>query len=866
MGRRIRFVFAAWLLAVIFLVSGARGQDYWAGLSSDDLMKEARAGFHLGLLDADALPTSGTLVIPTSLDLVNRLLAMPALSGELRRQAYRLKLQIFDRRGLHSEWQETYNALPATLDGIPAADWDRQRLLWSIIHDGAQYEWGKVKSALAHFNSAGLKKDARADHVLLKCRSDIRHGGGSAQGYLDLAEAIAGDATWELDDPYFDPYFGQTYFSQLESWAMIEPLLQLLGSNPEDQNIGLRRWFEFAAPSVLNPLGSIFHDAPADARAALIRDFQVKALAFAPDITIPIPATGGYRELLGHTIRIENLIYTGQAEDILDAVTAAPDDIAGFPPNFITAHKIAWRMFGLAGTLAIGDAVQAVPQLQVAVFLLPPSPFRAFTHSLTGLALLSQGKPEGNEEFARAFLIAIPHPKLADQMIRGLLSNTNGMNARAVLDILAQPVYQPSTLPQTLSVRALFAIRHFEKFPETERNEILSQALADGATALDRLERNADPAQAHWREVLKEPLIQAVGIVDGEQKAQLARTGFEQQKPIRQNAALGQYAPNVGGPSNSIQPIYETITEFELQVAKGKGKDLAALTIQMQGLSAEQSQAALASLPDHYLDPHRVRVGRVVCEEADRRGITVQNFSGDWRAMRVKRCETLLNWPETSGGARSELAAIASDPVGGACCNRARVALDALSTSPTLAGYLWAQDWLIALEKEFPARTHLHDQLTTPLLIAAQRPDVVAYLADHSVPPLVRTHYHYNLAQAYRLLGQPELALHHFEQMIQIAEEEQVGDEVTLFVAETRRMGVWMEQADRAEDDQTKREIWQRVVEAARHRLTTRLGTDEMRQGYGYWGKVAAIKLKDSAAAQEFRDFQGTTPAETRLF
>ncbi len=38
--------------------------------------------------------------------------------------------------------------------------------------------------------------------------------------------------------------------------------------------------------------------------------------------------------------------------------------------------------------------------------------------------------------------------------------------------------------------------------------------------------RNMDPAQAAWRDTLRDPLIQTVGIVDGANAAQRARPLF----------------------------------------------------------------------------------------------------------------------------------------------------------------------------------------------------------------------------------------------------------------------------------------------------------------------------------------------------
>jgi hypothetical protein len=93
--RALRVVVVACLL---LLAGPGPARDYWTPLSDADLMREARAAFHLGYLDAEALPTSPTLPVAASLDLVNRLLSRPALSGPLQVKAYRLKLQIFDRR------------------------------------------------------------------------------------------------------------------------------------------------------------------------------------------------------------------------------------------------------------------------------------------------------------------------------------------------------------------------------------------------------------------------------------------------------------------------------------------------------------------------------------------------------------------------------------------------------------------------------------------------------------------------------------------------------------------------------------------------------------------------------------------------
>ncbi len=825
-------------------------------------MSEARAAFHLGFLDSQSLPTTPTLTLSTSLDLVNRLLARTDPSGELLRKAYRLKFQIYDRRGQSDLWQTTYNALPSSLPDISSTDWTQQKLLWSIIHSAELYDWGGVKSSLAHYNAAGLKGEAKADYIRVKCRSDIRNGAG-AQGYLDLATAIANDASWDIADPYFDPYYGQTDFSQLDSWALIQPLLQLLGSNPQDQNIGLRRWFEFAAPSALNPLGSLFPDAPAQARAALIAEFRQKALAFAPDPNTPVPSTGGYRELLANAIRMENLAYTGRAHDILVAEQNLTATISGIPDPVWNAFRAGWKMFGWGGTLAIGNALDASAEIRAATNILPPSPFRAFVLDLFGLLELSQSNPDGNVQFARAFLIAISHPLIVDQMIKGVTTNTTGLQAQAVLDVLAQPPYQPDTLPQTLGARSLFGIRHVGKFAPAQQTAVLVQAIKDGANALDILEQNMDPAQAAWRDTLRDPLIQTVGIVDGPNAAQRAASEFT--KAIRRNSAFAGYLSNPGGPSNSVSIILSVVSEFDLLAQEIKNGDPATSGTLLRSLDSATMASALASLPENFIHPFRVRVGRAIVDESDRRALDGTGWvSADWRRVREKRDEILLNWSDRDSEARAELQTLTTASDADTTTRlRAQTVLDALGPMQSPAAYNWAQGWLTIIEKEYPKRTHLFDLLAGPLSQAAGRSDVAAYLA--ALPPWVRSHHLYNIAQAFRNMGDEASAIDRLNQVISMSDAELEGDEVIRYVAESQRLGTMWSQSLKLPALADRQVVWRTMIEYARQRLSTIRSTDENRFNLAAWGFTAANQLQDEAAKAEFSVFLQSAP-KTRMF
>ncbi len=181
----------------------------------------------------------------------------------------------------------------------------------------------------------------------------------------------------------------------------------------------------------------------------------------------------------------------------------------------------------------------------------------------------------------------------------------------------------------------------------------------------------------------------------------------------------------------------------------------------------------------------------------------------------------------------------------------------------SLAAYNWAQDWLTVIEKEYPKRTHLFDLLATPVSQAAQRSDVIAFVA--SLPPLIAVNHLHNISQAFLKIGDETSAINTMNQIIAMSDADLPGDEVIRYDAESQRLGAMWDQSQKLPTLAQRQAVWQTIVDYARQRLSTIRSTDENRFNLAAWGFTAAKQLQDQTAMAEFSVFLQTAP-KTRMF
>lgn len=233
--------------------ANAQPTDYWLGLSTSDLLGEARAAFHLGYLDPEIVPDANPL--PSSLELLDRLLNRPDLDPPSYIKAIRLKLKIYDARGRADLWTQTFSNLPKHLNGFSDEEWQRQQGVWELTHLDATFQWEIHFIRLEQFDAdPPLTGEAAADFEWTSARASLREIPGSKQGYFDLAEAIANFSEFEIEDPFFDPFYAQEDISHMRRWSLAKDVLPILAQDDSPQRVGLRRWFETVSPSVLNPV------------------------------------------------------------------------------------------------------------------------------------------------------------------------------------------------------------------------------------------------------------------------------------------------------------------------------------------------------------------------------------------------------------------------------------------------------------------------------------------------------------------------------------------------------------------------------------------------------------------------------------
>ncbi|MBI3735931.1 hypothetical protein HY256_05415, partial [Candidatus Sumerlaeota bacterium] len=369
---------------------GSLGADFWSDLNTTDTLREARAAYHLGILDGGSLPAlspksenaTTSPAVPTALSLAEKVLAQPAAGAKLQIEAVRIKLLALNRLGNGAASEKLLAGLPSSLPGIDPVEWTLQKKLWGYMRDASGGRWDEIDDELTHFpQKPALRGHAAADLALLKAQCDIRMSQGSLTGFYDLAEAIGGSADWGIADPQFDPYYAYSDFATLNTWDGVGDVLVKLSQDKSSTRIGARRWFELAAPSVLYPFGMLYSDISIEDRNQLRAHYYERAAAFVPDPKVPPPATGGYREILANQLRGEAFIYTGKGQLLLEALKTLPAQVAGIPDSLWNAYKIGWRTLGYGGTLSLGDALDSAQQISEAVELLPDSPFKAHVHA-----------------------------------------------------------------------------------------------------------------------------------------------------------------------------------------------------------------------------------------------------------------------------------------------------------------------------------------------------------------------------------------------------------------------------------------------------------------------------------------------------
>ncbi|MBI1785175.1 hypothetical protein HYR69_08525, partial [Candidatus Sumerlaeota bacterium] len=753
------------------------------------------------------------------------------------------------------------------LPGIDPVEWTLQKKLWGYMRDASGGRWDEIDDELTHFpQKPALRGHAAADLALLKAQCDIRMSQGSLTGFYDLAEAIGGSADWGIADPQFDPYYAYSDFATLNTWDGVGDVLVKLSQDKSSTRIGARRWFELAAPSVLYPFGMLYSDISIEDRNQLRAHYYERAAAFVPDPKVPPPATGGYREILANQLRGEAFIYTGKGQLLLEALKTLPAQVAGIPDSLWNAYKIGWRTLGYGGTLSLGDALDSAQQISEAVELLPDSPFKAHVHALLGVAYLSQNKSAGNLQFAETFSCPVAQPMLADQFLRGLYNKSENVGVREILEILAHDPYLPETRGQMLTARCIFAVREDSKFGRQELKRAMERALRDGANGLHLMETRRDPLQAYWRDELRRPLYKALKLTAGTEVAEKAKQEFD--LPVSRNSVLKNYLDAAYRGEKAPPPILAVVSSFEKICAKTSYRNPVALAAYMNGLDQTELQKALQSLPKNYRTACQGLVAKALFEEAARRGLTKETFTGgDWDMLQVRRAELLLGWVETTDESIAMLREIAADEQASvAARNYAGIILDALGPMKTFDAYMWAQDWIIYSTNEFHYNMLNHALLLTlPLASAAEHSEVRQYLQDTRVPVGIRSHHLFNIGQAYLRLNKRAEVLAMLNGMIDTTDYERSADSFSRPIAETWRFGIWWQEAFDTGDQRKIREMQRKIVDYVLERMQTLVADDQHYNAILDWGWNAATALGDLSAVETIRSAR-RDPVRSRIW
>lgn len=856
---------AVLVLGALGAAAAAPHTEACASLPTEDLVLEARAALALGFLCETEIPEA--TCAPSAIALADLVIARADASTSASLSAHRIKLIALDRMGNDARWQAAYAALPPQIPGVSGQSWSAQKRLWRAMHDAARFEWRQVENHLRSLEGATFPSgEARADFALVAGRAETRRNPDSPAGHLALAEALAHAADLNLSDPLFDPYWGQEDFGHLSTWAEAGPVLALLEQDASPQRIGLRRWFELASPSVLGPLGTLFPDTTAEDRAALQAAHDRISATFAPDPSEPVPAVGGYRELLLHQIRMEDLAYVGEPPLIAEAIGNLPTSIARLPQPLVDAYRAAWIALGHVSTLNLGGVAAALEDLEGAADLLPPSRQKGLILGLLGLASAAQGDPQGVMNFAEAFRCELPHEKLCDQYIRGLTSHPPDLDIPAVLAVLARPPLQERIVPQTRAARGAFGLKFASEGFEEDRADVLEEGLTDAVNALFLMEIRSEPVQAMWREKLRGPVLAAVGEIDGASAAAEAEAAFD--GPVFLNRALRPYIERpVVGPHPPV--FHARRNAFQKHVARYRargggpvappaaGAGAGAPTASTSGLEAEpwpELEKCLAAIPDLPLSRMDYLAAEELFAEAERRGVAASDCSVLRHDLyRLRRAEWRLGRAETAEAALDDLRAMCGDAaVGDDCKSRARAALDATTAMETMAGYLWAQDWWIFVEREFH-----HDPLRYMSLVAGNlrdfstKPEFETWLADTSVPHLTRQHHVFNVATAFLQSGDDDRALRWFHRLIDGSDLLMPTDDVLRPMAELHRIAILARRVERGLPDEERIETLNLIAEIVRERLAD--PQPIYRSAFAQWGLSVAWRLRDDALLQEFQ-------------
>lgn len=854
-----RTLTGALLLSVLILPRGSATPP----TSPDGRLGEARAARDLGFnLSADVAP--GLSVSP-ALTLVNGLLADPQLTPPIRLKALRLKLQILNVKGQETAWDQAFAGLPVSPQGISPAEWQRQKQLWQMLHLAELNRWDEISPILTNLTRTPPPTgETLADLALLEARLSLRTS-GRAGGFSALARAVSGRPGWGISDPLLEPYYGQRELQSIEKWDTLKTVLDLLASAAAQSDIAKARWLELAAPSI-DPRFDHFPKAPATEIKLLADSFRANSAAWAAGLAVPPPIGAGYRRLLAEALTMERLFSARRFDDMLARLAAEPRTISDIPTNLWTAYQTSWLTLALAGKLDLQQVVRDGPAIESAATILP-MPENAAMLGLLGAARVRLKDPSGPVTVARYFSLSPTDRRLVMTLRRMVTTETMLEVSRDSLESSLQVLAAAPDEPEALTTRALMAVRHQEKIPESERTALLQGAMTDGTRALGLLERDKNPAGLPLRQELIPQLAEGIEKLGGHEARE--RMAAASDRPVAENSELAVFLPpdlrsqtsgrsamrftvNTAGGTTESQS--SGTSAFEM-VAAEIGGDAEGIPLDsLHALASMQLVAALATLPQPYQNRQELLVSKWLLQEAELRGygaLGVSTPEADYYGVRL--AELLLGKAESYEDALETLEDAASTTASVQNLAQAFSAqvLEALGPMSTLDSYLWGIEWgrLIDGEHLEEDMAQLGILLAQPLKAAYGRSDIQSYLMSPSLPMETRHMHRYLINCALAAAGDYDGEIAVLNDTIQ--SNELAADSEILYTAEHWRLFAWGEKARVSASESERTALYQQVLGTARSRIPT-LGANDRKVNFAYRARWAAIQIGDAQAQTEF--------------
>lgn len=709
---------------------------YAQSVSAD--LDEAQAAYHLGFLKDKDEWTSYGLV--SSWSLTERALADSSVPDSLRMKAWRLRHLIAGQLRDASLYELTTSSIPSSVAGLTIEEWQRQKLLWRLLYLGGIGDWSAVRdegnSLLLgpSFEGANL-----SDFNLISSQTEIRFPQTQTAGYQRLVEEIVNGSRWGQLDVFYNPYYGRQELllvEEIRSWEMLKQILTSL-SNAAPQNLmAARRWFELASPS-FDPTVNNFPEAPAADLTLLESFFQSQSSAFLNASANSYTSNGGYRQLLYHSICVDDMRSAGKYAAITQYVDSLPSQISGIHERIWNAYKISWKSVGLVGLLAFADINALAPNIEAASQLLP-MPQNCIMVGGLGVSRLRTLKPEGLLNIASYFASDPTDMRLNSLVFREMLVRMKNLPLAECREILISA----GERPVPLIARSTLGLFHAQRAPDNQKNQILDSALRDGVAGLHALEITRDPRQIHVREFLLPKLAAGLKEVSEGTQGELALQNSN--LLISNNPELSTFlASNASPVPENLEPLRRSSIFTSLaSVIASKEND--SFIIGFDDLSAPNIASLVRKIPPNYSDRQEVVAVARICQKAYQTGQTTLGLTnGEWEKVEVRRAELMLGRAEHYAQGLSVLQVVAARPpnptdaLSRAERRRAMLAVTALSDMNNLESYRWAINWISLIEERegVPEMRHLASTLSLKLEAAYQRQDVQAFLNSTEMTP-----------------------------------------------------------------------------------------------------------------------------------